>query len=310
MSVKIIKKRGIDVNALGTKRELGFEVYQLDYFFKDCKTRNAPIQTPTITTMPEDMKPKPLTDEELMLPFIGDDGEYIWSGTDKFPKLIGDMCKVAKNIFCLGKEINGYNVRVFPPASKKNHKHKTHIHRVPYEAAMAIGARVIFPVGSIENFKVKVSASKTQCGDGELKLSSSEALMIGVGMTAGVDFTYDDSNTIEVPQRKGFRKTNIKKNPMSRYVVVIDFINDASVISSLIKKEANINSGGDDTKSKLMEDHTRRSMGIASINDIANEAKAEGDSLSVDLLDDLNSLDTSEVEPYVDEAKQRSTPFS
>jgi hypothetical protein len=73
MSVKIIKKGSIDMNSFGTKRQLGFTVDQFTEFFSCCKTRPAPTQEPEITTAPEHMKPKIPTEEDLLLPFIGDE---------------------------------------------------------------------------------------------------------------------------------------------------------------------------------------------------------------------------------------------
>jgi hypothetical protein len=194
---------------------------------------------------------------------IGDSGEIIWTD-DKLPEFIKDICQMSKAIFSLKKEIKGFTVRVFKPPTKTDHKKITTIARVPQEQAMTVGARIIIPLGTCEDFSIFVSTgqSVSQSGSGSLRLSDKWGLMTPIGLAAGADFTFNDGIEGKIEARTGFRTMSFRKNPLKRYVLVIDCINDMEVLLKAVKDEAKVAAKGDETKAAEFEEKLREALDL------------------------------------------------
>lgn len=274
--VKYVQQGTIDTANFGTRRKVAIQYDEVDSFISSVETRPAPYIPPVITTAPEETIPKPAEGDELYKPFLGTDGEYIWDNKSKLPSFVQDICDQVRAIFSLKSEIEGFSIRIFTPASKRDWKKTYTVNRVPQEAALAVGARIIIPVGSTENLDITVSAGKSRSGSGSIRLLDQQGLMTPIGLAAGADFTWNDGTSGQMPAHKGFRAMTYKKNPIHRYMIVIDCMNNMSVIAKAINDEAKAASGGDAEKEKEIANHLYMSMGINPIDDIAEMAAAVG----------------------------------
>ena len=260
----IVKQQGmIDTKSFGTKRKIDIDRNELDVWCSDIKGRQPP------TTAEESL----IDDSDI--PYVGEQGELIWESKNKQPEYIKDICNVVRSMFSLGKEVKSFSVRIFKPPTKINHKHIVKVEKVPYELAMVIGSRIIITVGSDEMIDLFASSGQKgqPSGGGQIKLNDGYGLMTPIGLAAGVDFSWHNGSMSEgEAPRKGFRPVKVKKNPLNRYMIVVDCINDENVLMDAIKGQAKSATGGNQKNADMLASQMAKVMNISDVDAVAAAA--------------------------------------
>ena len=283
---KTKKVGSINLSTFGTRRQLDITFDEIDTIFKNTITRKAPVMdTAIISTQPKEGSKKKKKKVDLKKPYLGEHQELIWDQKSILPEAISELTDQVRAIFSIKDEIERFTVRIYPPATKINSKKLSQVDRVPEQAAMFVGARIIVPVGTPENLNLNVSMGGSS-GNSFIRLPKSNGLMTPIGLAAGTDFSWDDGSYGKLPERKGHRPSTFKKSPLRRYILVFDGINDMSVLMKTIKDTAKEKACGDEAKEKELTDSFMTAMNVPSetedtmsnvINDIKSCHSIDGD---------------------------------
>lgn len=163
---------------------------------------------------------------------LGDEGEYIW---DTHPEYISTIIRQCKNLYSMGDDIISYKVSIYLNALMPSND----VH-VIQKAPMNIGSRVVMCIGHREVFNFSVSM-RGMCASGQLTCINGDSFQIGPGMAAGIEISFNDSKYAAGPEKKGFRKNNIPKDPCKRYVIVVDGVMSTEALVNQIKDNMNNN---------------------------------------------------------------------
>lgn len=158
----------------------------------------------------------------------GEDGQI--SFLKDPPPYISTIIRQCKALFNIKEEVESIQVTIYPCAtdiSKKEHKIK--------KTAMNIASRVVICVGHREIFNINVTGGGYE-GSGKLYVSSGDAFQIIMGACAVADLIYDDTTSAMVSLRPNHRPKPMRKDPLKRYIIVVDGIVDAKVLVESIKK--------------------------------------------------------------------------
>lgn len=212
------------------------------------------------------------------LPIVGYGMEYMWYG--QLPEFISDICDQVRAVFSLKSEVEGFRVTVYTPASSINHRNNTMVSRVSPDQMMKIGSRIIIPCGTSEMINVTVSAgSKKQSGNGDIRLLDGQGLMTPLGVSAAADFSWHDGSYAKEAQRPGFRETNFKKNPLHRYVFVIDCMTNITALFQAVKDEAKTISKGDEGQAEKLAEQMKSILSPSEVVPPQVEETPSSDSL-------------------------------
>jgi hypothetical protein len=313
--IKTKKVGSIDLSTFGTRRQLDITFDEIDTIFKKTITRKAPVMdTAIITTPPEDItqddehtpldegkkkKKKKKKKVDLKKPYLGEHGELIWDQKSILPEAISDLTDQVRAIFSIKAEIERFTVRIYPPATKVDPKKLSKVDRVPEQAAMFVGARIIVPVGTPENLNLEVSMGGSSANS-FIRLPKSNGLMTPIGLAAGTDFSWDDSSYGKLPQRKGHRVSTFKKSPLRRYMLVFDGINDMSVLMNTIKQTAKEKAGGDEAKEKELTESFMTAMNVSSDD---NVTPSDAEATMSRVVNDMKSCHIIDEGEYTEEEK-------
>lgn len=161
---------------------------------------------------------------------IGSEGEYIWDDKNNVPKFVTDTISMCKILFDEKEEIKSHIFSVYPNA--KSISKTEHIIK---RANMNIGSRIIICIGHREVFTLNVSAGG-HGGSAPLLCTNNDAFQILMGLASGMDLIYNDLKFAMGPHRNGFRDNKINKDPLKRYIIVIDGLVDTEVLLNEIQK--------------------------------------------------------------------------
>ncbi len=162
---------------------------------------------------------------------FGEEGEIFFPAKSEPPSFIATIIRQCKALFNIKEEVESIQVTIFPCAdsiSKKEHKIK--------KTNLNIASRVVICVGHREIFNIHVSGAGFH-GDGKLLTCNGDAFQIVMGACAVADLTYDDSTSSMIAPKPNWRVKPYNKNPLQRYIIVVDGVVDANVLVKSIKKE-------------------------------------------------------------------------
>jgi hypothetical protein len=246
----IQKKQGqINLKDFGIRRQLDIDVHELK-------------------AMMDAVEPKPFPQS----PYIGEHAEIVWDSTSSQPEWVADLCDQARAVFSLKKEVKGFIVRIYPPAMVVDYSTTTTLERVPMESALKIGARILVPVGSPEMLELFVSTGKRGiAANGKLRMAEGQALMTPLGLAAGTDFTWHNGSHAMEDPRPGFRQTRFNKQPLKRFMVVIDCLNDTGVMMETISGASKAVTSSVEAAGQMTE-HVAHTLGLHAVDTIATAA--------------------------------------
>lgn len=202
-------------------------------------------------------------------PVYDDDGSIFWDASH-LPPLLEMLCRQIRGAFNMGKEVEGMQVRLFPPPAVRATTRSTHtILRAP----MTVAARIIVCIGSREEFTLVASAGATS-GTGHVACISGDAFQVTLGVASAADISFNDSTSYTMEARPGFRASQIKKDPCKRYVLVVDGLVNATVLMEEIKRKAAAISGGNTEVADRITAQMASGLGISSIDEVAAAAGA------------------------------------
>lgn len=218
--VKEIKSGVADVNRFTVKRNLGEykeeDLYQIRNLFNQATER-------------------------------GSSGEITFLPKSEPPPFIATTIRQCKALFNIKEEVESIQVTVYPCADsvgKTEHTIK--------KTNMNIASRVVICVGHREVFTINVTGGGFR-GSGKLLTSNGDAFQIIMGACAVSDLIYDDTEHIMMAPKPGWKTRHYPKNPLQRYVIVIDGVVDANVLVKSIKKELGTESNSTNDVDELVK---------------------------------------------------------
>ena len=239
------------MDALVRTNDLGIKAEEIKEFLGTVDKFRLVIAKNPITTPPTEVQEQ--ADAQLHLPYKGEFGEIIWDHPDptQLPEFLNGLTEQIRAVFGLKREVKSFLIRIFPPPSaeeaRKNPNKITEIKRVEQHLSMQV-TRLFIAVGSTENLHLTVSAGgKNKASEGTV-VRSGQGCHINFGFVGNTDVSWNNKTFYPIPARKGWRTTTMKKTPTSRYMIVVDCINDMNVVFQAIKKDIAAASVGDSAK--------------------------------------------------------------
>ena len=203
-------------------------------------------------------------------PIDNGSGGYMWTNSQRRPKVVDNIEKDCRALFNVGDEnVSGSIVHIwFPP---KNYDQKEIVY-IP-KAQTTIACRIVAVLGSKEilNFGALQGDTEASC---ELLFNANEARRMDFGVASSIDITLNNgrSGRIKVLPTSS-RFTNIDKNPSKRFIVVVDYLVNNDTLVNEFHNSMKLAAGGDIEKEKLINEK----MGgiITDVDSVVAEANSK-----------------------------------
>ena len=268
--VKVISKAQFDTSKIGSSQYLDIDTDELE----------------TLISEIDEYRPEDLSnlselelEKAMTLPYKGPQGEIIWDHPNigKLPEFLQDVTTMITDVFNLGKEVKAFNFKIFPPNTKDhlkaNPKLTNSVDRVEQHLAMNM-TRIVIPVGSKENLHLTVTVPGQRNMSNSVLVRESYGYQFGFGLIGNIDVSWDHKYEFKAAPRAGFRAMKTKKQPLNRWMVVIDCINDMSVVIDTLKKSIGSLSGGDSKKKEELMASLDAAIKKSSVDTIADMANS------------------------------------
>lgn len=229
--VKTIKKGQIDPYQFVTKRtNIDVNKEQLDAWIKSVFVSNT-------TPVEEDDCPVINKPEKT---FAISNGKFEFYENHIFPDFIVNAVTIAKQLHGLKKEVTNYKLWVYPPCkTEKDGKYMTF--NLP-NASPEI-TRIVLVIGNSEMFEF-VTGSGSLTGNGQLVCKNGESFCLPLGYSSKLQINFDNSLYADLPVKKGYKAgQKLEKHSNYRYIFVIDFNPNRTVIANYVKEKTKGNEG-------------------------------------------------------------------
>lgn len=152
-----------------------------------------------------------------------------WNRESILPPFLEEHKRVIKGMFSNVREsdIMGYNITVFPPAVVKG----TTMVR---ESGNDVMCRVISVLGSPEVLMATTSQSKMEATC-DIHMFKNQAVMLAYGVCNTVSFSFNNNSNYLFKTARSTRGISRNKLPDKRWIIILDFISDESILSRELK---------------------------------------------------------------------------
>lgn len=284
--VKAIRKGCIDPTQFQTRRTLDVDIKDLEVLIKSCiprviekiadtpppshkvaddGTKAAPASAapPTRKVTDDGTKAAPVIPPleskkenkdkvDLSQPTKGEDGQLCWGTDAVFPPVFVNLFDQIRAMYNIKKEVIGFSVMLWTPRVSYKTSKKNTINNIP-TASMSVASRIILSAGHREHFDISASHGKLN-GEGDFNLGTNESVSIPIGVAAGLQISFDNSDYYVIKTREGHRPRHIAKDPSKTFIIVIDgCINAESLVNQIKVEAAKLTDGDEAASNKLQE---------------------------------------------------------
>jgi len=152
-------------------------------------------------------------------------GGLFWGKGTILPPILEEHKRIIRGMFkdINDNDIKGYNVTLYPPSIIKEN---TTVNKTEND----IMCRVISVLGSTEQLIAETSYGKMDATC-DIFMSKNQAVMLPYGVCNTVSFGYNNNKNYVFKTLKSTRGISRTKFPDKRWIIIIDFISDESILT-------------------------------------------------------------------------------
>lgn len=221
--MKAVRMKKRELNLDVTRGRIVADFSELNNWYNEQKKINDEYRMlPDIITINEDgdiVSERPNYD----LPSVGFEGQMIYTNKNlELPEIIETITEQICRNFDVERKFSA--ITVYPPMNER-FKNKSHVIKMG-STDVSVTKRFFVSIGSSENF---IFSPVEYVYDEICKnyfCKSGECISLNGVTNTAIEIKVDSSIAVKCDLRKGYRQTHQKKNPFSRFLIVVDYATD------------------------------------------------------------------------------------